>query len=218
MYLGHACLTASNHMACRTDVPLGCPRCAVTTPIICCELCTPGHFESFAHVDEPKRKAQPSRSHVETDYKADSHQMDLRDALDAFREAKTIAIFGLANLRDLGPSLIMSNDVLERIIDCSRARKISSREELVKETRWHRAAEDGEEILTIVRSHQPQIAPLPSILLISSPLRPRPEVINDVLPPSALLPPKKRNKCKQCKAEGHIGKFSPSCCLYLPSD
>ncbi|KAJ7860024.1 hypothetical protein B0H13DRAFT_2355829 [Mycena leptocephala] len=88
---------ASDHLQCRDGLPDGCPRCAAKLPPVCCELCTPAHFVSFAIVDLPKPAPIPSKSHNKP-YKAEARDMQLRDALHEFRRAATVMKFSRAVL------------------------------------------------------------------------------------------------------------------------
>lgn len=90
------------------------------TPTICCELCTPAHFENFARVSIEKPKNRSARSTLpEKDYVPASRDVELRAALHTFRKARTLELYGRARLRNLGPGIVMGDDVLQRIIDCA---------------------------------------------------------------------------------------------------
>ncbi|KIJ15265.1 hypothetical protein PAXINDRAFT_77373 [Paxillus involutus ATCC 200175] len=79
-------------------------------------------------------------------------------ALQDWWENKTAAVFGWAALSDLGPSLLMTNALLDRIIDGAHHHKIHTIQDLWKETSWTDSEKYGEEVLTIIRQHA---APLP---------------------------------------------------------
>ncbi|KAJ7231791.1 P-loop containing nucleoside triphosphate hydrolase protein [Mycena rebaudengoi] len=188
--------TTSDHKACRTDLPDGCPRCVSKTPPIYCELCTPSHFESFAIVDLPKPAPVPSRSRLKA-YKAEGDDMTLRDALHGFRLAATIAKFGHAVLKNNGPGMVLSNEVLQRIVDCAHQYKIQSTEQLMKETRWAGTGEFGAEVLELINIHRPiPKAPDPPA---AAPLVARDD--NILATPS--LKPFQGRKCSKCGVAGH---------------
>ncbi|KAJ6570683.1 P-loop containing nucleoside triphosphate hydrolase protein [Mycena sp. CBHHK59/15] len=192
---------ASDHKECRADLPDGCLRCVSKTPLICCELCTPAHFESFAIVDLPKVPPIPSKSRIRP-YKAEASDMDLRDALHQFRRTATETKFSRAVLKNSGPGLVMSNEVLQRIVDCAHVYKIQSIEQLARETRWAGATEFGFEVVALINEHRP--VPTPPILLTSTPLSVRDEN----------TPSTNSRKCSKCKATGHIA--SNRKCPYHP--
>ncbi|KAJ7767607.1 hypothetical protein B0H16DRAFT_1412044 [Mycena metata] len=192
--------TMSDHLLCRPDLEGGCTRCKVVPAGHCCELCTPAEFAQFAHVDLPKPKQQPSRSRI-ADYKAGRIDFALRDDLHAFRKARTIELRGRAIFRSLGRGLIMPDDVLQRIVDCAHFHKIQTCTELLKETRWHRVSEDGEQILHLIHQHRPPPPPHPpppTPPAFVTPLR----VINTN--GSVMLSTPKVRQCSKCGLYGHI--------------
>ncbi|KAJ7626573.1 P-loop containing nucleoside triphosphate hydrolase protein [Mycena polygramma] len=187
----------SDHRECRTDLPDGCPRCVAQPPRICCELCTPAHFENFAQMDLPlKEPTVPSRSRLGP-YKAEASDMNLRDALHDFRRQATLARpNGRAILKNSGPGAVMSNEVLTRIMDCAHFFKIGSTEQLSRETRP--AAEYGVAVLDLIRLHRPiPEAPLPPP---PTPLTARSN--NENAPETPLI---RSRKCGKCGATDHIG-------------
>ncbi|KAJ7214689.1 P-loop containing nucleoside triphosphate hydrolase protein [Mycena rebaudengoi] len=188
--------TTSDHKACRTDLPDGCPRCVSKSPPICCELCTPSYFESFAIVDLPKAAPIPSRSRLKP-YKAESDDMTLRDALHDFRLAATVTKFGRAVLKNNGPGMVMSNEVLQRIVDCAHQYKIQSMDQLMKETRWAGTGEFGLEVIDLINIHRPipKVPDLPA----AAPLTAR----DDNIPATPSLKLVQARKCSKCGLAGH---------------
>ncbi|KIK91052.1 hypothetical protein PAXRUDRAFT_13993 [Paxillus rubicundulus Ve08.2h10] len=83
------------------------------------------------------------------DYTREWSDYNLHEALQDWHENKTAAIFGWAALNDLGPSLLMTNVLLDRIIDCAHHHKIHTIQELWKETSWTDSEKYGE-VLTII--------------------------------------------------------------------
>jgi hypothetical protein len=106
--------------------------------------------------------------------------MGLGDRLHEFRIAKTVERFCHSILKDLGPSIIMPDDVLQCIVDCAHAQKITSVKTLAKETRWNRMDELGAEIIAIIRIYAPQTT-APLTPLTSAPLRTHPNFTNNAL-------------------------------------
>jgi hypothetical protein len=130
--------------------------------------------------------------------------MNLRDALHNFRKEQTIARFGHACLRNTGPGIIMADDVLQRIIDCAHFHLIESPQQLLKETRWSRVDQYGEEIVSLIVSHCPK--PAPVAMLTTTPLRPistnsQPQAPT-ALPVKTIAP----RQCGVCKQLGHISE------------
>ncbi|KAK7050479.1 hypothetical protein R3P38DRAFT_2763725 [Favolaschia claudopus] len=175
----------------------GCPRCKVAASGVCCELCTPAKFIDFARVDIPNSKSQPKRSRIQ-DYSADDVDFALEAALHGFRKARTLELRGKAYLRGFGSSYVMPDDVLKRIVDCSHFFKIRTRDELSKETHWHRVLEDGEAVLALILQYRPT-PPLPPIET-PTPLRSLDQNTSAQAIPST---PSMR-RCSKCRQIGHI--------------
>ena len=150
----------------------------------------------------------------------------LEDALDEWRDAKTISIYGWARWDNLGPSLVMPTSILDRIVDCAHRQKITTAHDLKKETGWTDAEQFSEEIIAIIKRCT---APLP-LPFASTPLRPstsntvniqvpatssllnpaaqpEPSVSVVLSPTSAALPHRRAPiKCGACGKEGHNGE------------
>ncbi|KAJ6562922.1 hypothetical protein B0H10DRAFT_2116636, partial [Mycena sp. CBHHK59/15] len=199
--------TVSTHLECRPDIPGGCPRCKMTDSKVCCELCSPDDFVDFAHVDIAKPKQQPSRSRIAA-FKARPVDMALKNDLHLFRKERTIAVISRASFRNHGAGAIMSDEVLDRIVECAHFGKIQTTADLVKETHWHRAAEDGAKILALIGQHHPIPVP-PLTAPFNSPLRAT--TISNIPVPTMPGPSTPKNrKCRKCGLFGHIGTGPPS--------
>ena len=165
-------------------------------------MCTPAAFVDFAPADQHHRPSVVPRRSRLSDYKPDEQDQRLRLALHDYRQRKTADKYGLPALYDIGPSLYMTNEVLDRITDCAHFNKIENGEDLRRQTRWTWANEDVDEMLEIIRRFPRTSSAAP--LTTTKPLQPR------SAPPQALLlgspvPTKRRNRCSSCKQEGHIG-------------
>ncbi|KAJ7800013.1 hypothetical protein B0H13DRAFT_2390679 [Mycena leptocephala] len=190
---------ASDHLQCRDDLPDGCPRCAAKLPPVCCELCTPAHFVSFAIVDLPKPAPIPSKSRNKP-YKAEARDMQLRDALHEFRRAATVMKFSRAVLKNSGPGVVMSNEVLQRIVDCAHWHKIDSTEQLERETRWAGVPDFGAKVVALINEHCPK--PAVPAEPDSTPFAVRDDNGINISAPGKLV---KSRKCSKCNAPDHIG-------------
>lgn len=202
-------------MACQPNREGGCPRCIIPSPTICCSLHTPDRFKTFARTDTDKTNGKTRRSRVDDKYEADAVDMQLRNALNTFRRDQTTSIFGWAALINLGPALIMSDEVLHRIVDCAHVHKIRTKEDLVKETQWPRAQEDGDAVLAIVATHRPLPASTPAPT--TTPLHPQSMNHAPATLPSTPTPKpsKLASKCGACGIRGHIG--TSLFCFHLPN-
>ncbi|KAJ7169359.1 hypothetical protein C8R43DRAFT_876497, partial [Mycena crocata] len=189
-----------DHLACRPDLEGGCTRCKIAPSSICCALCTPNEFEDFARVNLPKNKQQPKRTNI-ANYKADRVDFALRDDLIAFRKSRTVELRGTAYYRNLGGAYIMPDEVLQRIVDCARSHKVQTTADLLKETRWHRVPEDGEQVLALILQHRPPPPP-PTVTASPTPLRTATNITASA-PQTPSTPSIRR--CSKCGLLGHIG-------------
>lgn len=198
-------LPVSDNFICQPDLPAGCPRCAYQISAVCCELCSPIFFKDFGQVDLPKKKAAALRSRIK-DYEASTAELSLRDALHVFRRETTTSRFGWATLSDMGPSIIMSDAILQRIVDCAHDFKIDSVQSLIKETRWLNAQMHGTEVISLIQRHCPKPIPVP--LFSSTPLRPMqpPSLPLHGLSTANLVPIKHIQRCGKCGATTHNGQ------------
>ncbi|KAK7015396.1 P-loop containing nucleoside triphosphate hydrolase protein, partial [Favolaschia claudopus] len=185
----------SDHSQCRQDLPGGCPRCVANIPRVCCELCNPAYFESFAMVDLPKPPPIPHKSRI-AKYESEARDMKLRNALHEFRRDATRRKFSRAVLKNSGPGVVMSNEVLQRIVDCAHWYKIQTLEHLEKETRWAGAAEFGADVLALIDMYSPRpVPPEPE----STPL-----ATHDSNGASSSVRTLRSRKCSKCGALDHI--------------
>ncbi|KAG6883457.1 hypothetical protein C0992_008701, partial [Termitomyces sp. T32_za158] len=183
-------------------LPMGCPRCIPPPPHICCDIHSP---HSFEHCIVPPIKAATSipRSRLPKIYSPMTEQdHSLQDALDGFWQTKMIERYGVSLLKDFGPTLIMPEGVLDRIVSCARYFKIQTAEDLLRETRWDECARYGEQVVDLILQHRP----LPHI---SAPISQTPM---QFITPNKLATssntasaPKSRApaKCSSCGGVGH---------------
>ncbi|KAJ6556756.1 P-loop containing nucleoside triphosphate hydrolase protein [Mycena vulgaris] len=139
--------TVSTHIECRPDIAGGCTRCKMSASKLCCELCSPADFTNLARVDIGKPPQKPSRSRVPA-FQAEAADMALRNDLHTFRKDRTIEL-------------------------TARTPERSKPLDLLKETHWHRVAEDGATVLSLMLRHRPiplQAPPGPAVA-INTPLR-----------------------------------------------
>lgn len=142
--------------ACRPDLPSGCPRCGEEASLVCCDI---EHPENFLRFIIPPLKAERAlgRSRVEPVKLGERTPLDMKltDALENWREETTKIRYGEAALLDFGPSLIMTARILDRIVDCVHYNKISSVQDLARETRWDEISCYGDEVLALIQSIHP---------------------------------------------------------------
>lgn len=125
--------------------------------------------------------------------------MKLRDALHEFRRSATVTKYSRAVLKDSGPGVVMSNEVLQRIVDCAHHFKIQSTDQLLRETRWAGTTEFGIAVVVLIKEHRPMPEP-PAPPTPSTPLAARTN--NNETPAVRSV---QLRKCSKCRAPGHIG-------------
>lgn len=83
-------------------------------------------------------------------YSPSAVNLEFRQRLDDWRCTKVQELFGPAYLKNMGAGFVLGDDTLARIADCARVGKLSSLEDLVKETKWYHTHEYGQDILDLV--------------------------------------------------------------------
>lgn len=118
-------------------------------------------------------------------------QIDLFD----WRDEKAITKFPQAQVEDFGGGLLLSDQHIQRILQCASNQKLSNVEALLKETNWRKdwADELGESLLSVIHKHYP-----PPSLVPSEPT---------AGPSRATRGPM---KCSKCHETGHNGKVDLS--------
>ena len=84
----------------------------------------------------------------------------LQTALFDWRDEQAAARFNLSVLETFGSGLLLSDEIITRIVDCAQASKLFTIPHLIKETGWREdwANELGDSLLSVVRRHQPTVA------------------------------------------------------------
>ncbi|KAG2093560.1 hypothetical protein BD769DRAFT_1370648 [Suillus cothurnatus] len=208
----YSLLTDPDHLAYDPSCLEGCLRCAPTLPEICCDIHHPNAFSFFDTTVTLAPSKVPYCSRL-TKYEMGSKEHELCDVLEDWREAATKRIYGDSNLNDYGPSLVMPNSVLERIVDCAHYKKIVTIDDLRKETQWSGVDQFGSDVITVI--HRIILVPVPVPVFTSNPLQPLPHQSVDntlnthahPLAPSAIMVTnRKQSRCSTCNLEGHNSK------------
>lgn len=127
----------------------------------------------------------------------------LCEALEDWREQKTRETHGESHLMDIGPSLVMPDEVLDRIVACAHYLKIKSVEDLKRETHWSKTNQFGIEVISLIHHIIP--VPTASAVLTTTPLQPRsiPQTLTSLPEVSLSNLALKKHKCSACGVEGH---------------
>lgn len=197
-------IKVSDAKDCRPDLPSGCPRCVYKKPTVCCSGpdCQPEAIMDFAPANAiPRPKAALPRSRIKK-YEVAQNHCSLRKDLHDFRVQSAVQKFGRPAFAMMGHALMMSDEILQRIVDCADNGKIHTVDDLSRETRWIWAREFFPSILPLIHKHFPPVTPAP--LTTRTPLQTRRQ---DPLGPSgsSTQKPKGKRSCRACGNEGHIG-------------
>lgn len=124
------------------------------------------------------------KSHIKT-YIMTSQDNELKRAIEHWRHEKALSKFQATTIQTLGVRIFMSNQVISRIVGCAHYHKITTVDDLLKETDWmrERVSEYGEDILSLIQQHCP---PASEIEVSAGPSRKRAQV-----------------KCRACHEFGH---------------
>ncbi|KAG2743437.1 hypothetical protein P692DRAFT_201723562 [Suillus brevipes Sb2] len=195
--------TEPDHLACDPSRPEGCLRCAPALPETCCDIHHPHAFSFYDTTITLAPSKVPYRSHL-TKHEMGPKEHELCDSLEDWREAATRRIYGDSHLNDYGPSLVMPDSVLDRIVGCAHYQKIVTIDDLRKETRWSGVDQFGGDVIAVIHSIIPVSVPVP--VFTSNPLQPalpRQSVNNTS---SNTQANRKQSRCSACNLEGHNSK------------
>ncbi|KAG2065821.1 hypothetical protein BDR04DRAFT_972575, partial [Suillus decipiens] len=203
----------SDHLDCNTERPSGCDRCCLAKPTICYDIHNPNHFTQYTSHIEKIATMLPC-SHI-AKYNKTKNDFALQDALDEWREQKTVEVYGWHHLNDLGHTIVMPNAMLDCIVNCAHHHKIQHVVDLKKKTTWTDVGNFGEEVIALIKKY----IPLPhSALFTATPLRHISTPITTPQPPTPVpaAVERQRNRCSACGLEehnacNHVCDRHPSC-------
>ncbi|KIK34578.1 hypothetical protein CY34DRAFT_26821 [Suillus luteus UH-Slu-Lm8-n1] len=178
----HDIIQSPDHITCDPSLLQGCLCCAPVPPDICCNIHHPNAFLFFDTII-PTLPKLPQHSRLPKHSTMGLVGYELCGTLEDWWEAATLRVYGDSNLRDYGPSAVMPDSVLDRIVDCVQHHKIVTIQDLCKETRWSGSDKFGADIIVIIHRLFP--VPTSTLVLTLAPLqRQLSSVNNSVAPPS----------------------------------
>ncbi|KIJ06725.1 hypothetical protein PAXINDRAFT_91575 [Paxillus involutus ATCC 200175] len=149
-----------------------------------------------------------------------------------WREQKTKDVYGESHLIDLGPGLVMPDSVLEHIIACAHHLKISTVDDLRRETRWSGTDKFGSEVISVIHCIIP--VPVSAPAFSTTPLQrrsvPQSAATSATISNSLAVYPDetnhgqsiatsaKKNKCGVCGLEGHNSKCFQVILIVFPTN
>ncbi|KAG1764953.1 hypothetical protein EDD22DRAFT_740052, partial [Suillus occidentalis] len=115
-----------DHLAC-DQIITGCSCYTPMTPDICCDI---HHSYTFLLFDTfiPQPPNLPNHSHL-PNYCMSLKEYELCKVLKDWREEKMAEKYNHSHLTDIGPSIIMSDLVLNHLVNCAHHEKIKTIED-----------------------------------------------------------------------------------------
>lgn len=169
--VSHACIDNDDSELCDTSSLAGCLRCKPESPAdTCCDLCFPNTFADSTMNDITNtRPTRSGPSRIKAFDSGDCHR-NLRSALLAWREQAALQKHGKMVVRRYGSQIIMSERILDRLIMCAQAHKITTVACIKRETQWKANLADayGAAIIALLHEHFPLVSTTSSVTLPSS--------------------------------------------------
>lgn len=156
------------HLLCDDTSPEGCSRCSPKVSRICCDLCHPHSFTNVAPIVIPTSSRGPNRTNVKQ-YDAAEHDRELFSELQKWRDEKAMVALGYATFEEWGAEMFMSDETLQRLVDCAHVGKLQTVEAIHRETHWRKdhIAKFSPSLLEIITL----CAPAPSVPPVKSTTR-----------------------------------------------
>ncbi|KAK7687654.1 hypothetical protein QCA50_008869 [Cerrena zonata] len=147
----------TDHLLCDTSVSTGCLRCSPKPTTVCCDLCTPNAFIHLFPSSDTITKSRTAQKSRIPPYTMDSKDMQCRDALDHWRGKAALELLGEFIVEEYGDIAFMSDEILQRIVDCIHFGKTLTLDTLKKETGWRNnlIQQYGQSLLDAVRDYLP---------------------------------------------------------------
>ena len=190
-----------------------CVRCTVQPSFgRCCDSCNPEFFPFLSPPSPLPKLPRSKRKFKFEDYKMNSSDFKLRDGLDNWRTSQMETEFPGDDF--FGPQYIMSDDILNRIVDLAHHGKLLDISSLLEQTDWKHAVKYGFEILELVNMiHTPPLPPLAPVLSLAPSTSSSRPALQDILNPLSQINrsnpqpgARKPRHCTACGAENHICK------------
>ncbi|KAI9434782.1 P-loop containing nucleoside triphosphate hydrolase protein [Lactarius indigo] len=196
-----------------------CLRCVVKGSRLCCDICNPGSFIlPLPKTSASKQSRAPSKFKAGR-YELTSTDTRLKTALQDWRRNQLLSTVGDDDM--FGPQLIMTDDVLERLVELAHFEQVSDLASIHAQVSWRYTDRWGAEILDIIEKHIPPVnAGLSRPALQPAGNLPGPSTVQRLSvaqsTPSSNDPKLPRTRrCSACGSNTHIGMslFCNSSCL-----
>lgn len=187
-------------------------RCKMRSckPRYCCDVC---NSEAFLLLYVPPlQKQKQTRRQKFQEYTMDGRHRALREELVTWRHKQLID----EEIDDdfFGPDLILTDDMLTRIIDLAHHSKLLDVHMLKSQTSWVYAQDYGEAVLSLAHKHFPpaslqqpsRTSPVPMVIVATvstSTTQPLLAPTTAATVSTASTKPRKQTQCSRCKALSH---------------
>jgi hypothetical protein len=182
-YACNSAIVSDSHIRCNPAVLEGCCRCKPKTSVVCCDRCNPTVFDVF-RTSGPSNKRTARRSVIPVSYTRSSQHFALGEAVYNWRESQAVEILGEGVVERLGVELVMSEDVIERVLACWNFKKITEVSHFRRETTWPEewVEKCGQSLIDLLATYSPfEINALATLIDVKLVV---PFVAVDVPPPS----------------------------------
>ncbi|KAM6504003.1 hypothetical protein JOM56_000946, partial [Amanita muscaria] len=126
-----------------------CTRCTVQPSHGgCCDSCIPNLFTFLPPPRPPPRPPHSKQKFKFEDYQMTAYDFRLKKGLDNWRTLQMESEFPGNDF--FGPQYIMSDDILNRIVDLARHKKLFDVPSLFEQTDWRGAGKYGPAIMQLV--------------------------------------------------------------------
>ncbi|THH15915.1 hypothetical protein EUX98_g9385 [Antrodiella citrinella] len=190
----------SDHLECDPTRPTGCARCCVQSSPTCCDIHNP-ELATMYLSNVTNKTVTAKRSIIKKVFSKTDLDAELRSDLETWADKTVEVMYGPGALLDLGPGVILPEETLERIVDCSHFSKIHTVEDLKRETKWAGAEEFGAQILSLIEAIYPPAPPPVHEVPMDSATGVPPDAENTSSREHAKK--SKQLTCKSCGEAGH---------------
>ncbi len=184
----------------------------------CCDVCDPDAFRTSEGLHTHTKPTRKRKVHANTILaeNMDGADVSLKNALHAWR-VQELKNLGFGGEDFFGPQFVMSERVLQRVVELAHDSKIASSTSFIEQVQWCDSAKYADEIMGLVRSVYPINLPKPlTVLSSNSPLSqvpPSTQQFSSAHNAQGLRVLDKENnpievrqrRCGKCKKVGHIG-------------
>ena len=193
-----------------------CERCAPRAVVFCCDICHPDHF-IFPIVEASDKPPKAIRKLMPKTYERGSAEKNLHSALQQLRRELAAEILPEGSF--LTPQSLMSNKLLDRIVDLAHDQALKTTQHLREQITWGFLDTHAVQVLELAHKFCPPAKP--AALFTNAPLQRTSHVdasvnvakSDHVNVADVSTKDSKKRRCRKCQVPGHYGKLSNSLSL-----